>query len=307
MKTGIALATIAMGIAAWCAPALAEPAGDAPLRHSVSTDLFVSTDADSTDVYRAGVNLDLKYRSEDQLLGVRYEQAWYKPLGERSRSRERAFLRYADKGKAWSWTSQIGTDGHTVLGSATIHNDARFRQEYFVERDVVETRRGVDEGIYYTFAGAAIDLPVDENNGFTVVGGVQEFTGKNVRFHARANFTHSIKQDLGLSVQLRARYYHSTHPREFDYYSPRYYAQVLPVIQMRRYSKGWRYLIAGGLGVQRDAITNWRQSRFAAAEVISPADRRGWFVKAAAQYSNTPLRTGIYDYGQLTLSLGKRF
>lgn len=306
MKISMIIATIAFA-AVGAAPALAQPVAEPSFRHAVSTDLFASTDADNTEVYRAAINLDLKYLGEEQLLGVRYEQAWYKPLGQRTRSRERAFLRYADKGKDWAWASQVGTDGHTILGSANIHNNAKFRQEYFVERDLVETPRGVDEGIYYTFFGAALDLPIDQDNGFTVVGGVQEFTGKNVRLHARGTYTHSIKSEWGLSFQLRSRYYHSTRPREFDYYSPRYYLQVLPVVQMRRYSGGWRYLLAGGIGGQRDAVTEWRQSRFATAEISSPANRRGWFVKAAAQYSNTPLRTGIYDYGQLTLSVGKRF
>jgi len=306
MKTATIVATTVIVLTS-AAPAFAEAPDDQPFRHAVSTDLFASTDADNTEVYRAGVNLDLKYLGEEQLLGVRYEQAWYKPLGQRTRARERAFLRYADKGRDWAWTSQIGTDGHTVLGSASIHNNAKFRQEFFMERDLVETSRGVDEGIYYTFIGTALDLPVDQNNGFTLVGGVQEFTGKNVRLHARGTYIHSIKSDWGLSFQLRSRYYHSTHPREFDYYSPRYYLQILPVIQIRRYSGGWRYLLAGGIGGQRDAVTEWRQSRFAAAEISSPANKRGWFIKAAAQYSNTPFRTGIYDYGQLTLGIGKRF
>ena len=303
MRVCIGIAALAFTVS----PALAESSKDIPFRHSVSTDLFASTDADSTDVYRAGVNLDLDYKGEDQLLGVRYEQAWYKPLGQRTRARERGFIRYADKATDWAWATQIGTDGHTVIGSASIHDNAKFRKELFVERDIVETPRGVDEGIYFTFVGAALDVPIDEGNGLTLVGGVQEFTGKNVRYHARGTFTHSIKSDWGLSFQLRTRYYHSTHPREFDYYSPSYYLQILPVLQMRRYSGGWRYMLAAGLGGQRDAVTDWTQSRFATAEITSPTNRRGWFVKAAAQYSNTPLRTGIYDYGQLTLSVGRRF
>ena len=159
---------------------------------------------------------------------------------------------------------------------------------------------------YTTAVGTALDVPINDKNGLTLVGGVQEFTGKNVRYHARGTFTHSIKSDWGLSFQLRSRYYHSTHPREFDYYSPRYYLQVLPVLQLRRFSHGWRYMVAGGIGGQRDAVTEWRQSRFATAEITSPVTQ-GWFIKAAALYSNTPLRTGIYDYGQMTVGIGKRF
>lgn len=288
------------------APAKSDKADPSPM-HVVSTDFFWSTDRDHTDVYRAGINFDLNYRGPDSYWGVRFEQAWYGPLGQRMRKRERGFIRYADKSQKWDWNTQVGTDGRTIIGSAGIHNNAKFRQEYFVERDIVETPIGVDKGIYYTFVGGALDLPIDAHNGFTVVSGVQEFTGKNVRLHARATYTHSIKADWGLSFQLRGRYYHSTHPAEYDYYSPRWYAQILPVLQMRRYSAGWRYMIAGGLGGQRDVNSNWRQSRFLAAEVTTPTLKYGWFFKGAAQYSNTPLRTGIYDYGQFTVSLGKAF
>ncbi len=276
------------------------------LQHAVGTDIFISTDADHTDVYRAGINLDGNYRGEEQYWGVRFEQAWYKPLGQKVRKHERGFIRYADKGKDWNWNTRIGTDGHTILGAATLHNNATVRQEYFVERDIVETPLGVDKGIYYTFVGGAVDLPVNDRNNFTLVGGVQEFTGKNVRLHARGTYTHSIKPEWGLSFQLRGRYYHSTHPREYDYYSPSWYVQVLPVLQMRRYSGGWRYMIAGGYGGQRDVNSDWQSSRFAAVEVSSPANH-GWSVKGSAQYSNTPLPTGIYDYGQFSLALIKTF
>jgi len=76
------LSTIAITIALVAGsgvPALAQD----DFSHSVSTDLFASTDADSTDVYRAGVNLDLRYKSDEQLLGVRYEA----PVALRKRHR----------------------------------------------------------------------------------------------------------------------------------------------------------------------------------------------------------------------------
>ena len=43
--------------------------------------------------------------------------------------------------------------------------------------------------------GAALDRPINQNNGFTLVGGVQEFTGKNVRQHARGTYIHAIKSE----------------------------------------------------------------------------------------------------------------
>ena len=300
------LATVTLGYAMLAAAPVAAQESD-PVNHAAGIDFVVSTDADNTEVYRAGVNLDASYHGPERYWGVRLEKAWYKPLGQQTTGYERAYLRYADKGDNWAWSGQIGTDGDTVLGSASIHNDARIRQEYFIERDIVETPRGVGEGIYYTFLGGAIDLPVDDRNSFTLMAGAQEFTGKNVRLHARANYVHALKPEWGLSAQLRTRYIRSTEPGESDYYSPRWYAQLLPVLQLRRHAGGWRYLVAGGVGAQRDSAGGWRSSRFVAAEVASPTIDRRWFIKAAAQYTNTPFRTGAYNYLQVSVALTRAF
>ncbi|MEQ8309583.1 MAG: hypothetical protein RIA72_02675 [Sphingopyxis sp.] len=291
------------------AQASASGAGDdlPTQHHAIGVDVFASTDADDTDVIRVGVNLDPIYESPDDYFGLRVEKAWYRPLGLATAERERVFLRYANGSTDWKWNAQIGTDGDTVIGSASIHDESRYRKEFFVERDIVETPRGVEEGIYYTFVGAALDVPVDDRNSFTVMAGAQEFTGKNVRLHARANYVHVLKPEWGLSAQLRTRYFHSSKPREYDYYSPRWYVQALPVLQLRRYSGGWRYLVAGGVGAQRDAASDWRASYYAAAEVSSPASGRGWYFKAAALYNNIPQNSGAYDYGQLTIGLTKAF
>ncbi|WP_338424933.1 hypothetical protein [Sphingopyxis kveilinensis] len=290
------------------APAVAQDdeAASSP-RSAVGVDIFASTDADHTDVIRAGINLDPVYKGPDDYLGVRVEKAWYRPLGLETAERERVFLRYANGSADWKWNAQIGTDGDTIIGSAAIHDEAKYRKEVFIERDIVETPRGVRDGIYYTFLGAALDLPIDDRNSFTVMAGAQEFTGKNVRLHARANYVHVLKSEWGLSAQLRTRYFHSTQPREYDYYSPRWYVQALPVLQLRRYSGGWRYMVAGGVGAQRDAVSDWRASYYAAAEVTSPAVGSNWHFKAAALYNNIPQNTGAYDYGQLTVGITRTF
>jgi hypothetical protein len=137
---------------------------------------------------------------------------------------------------------------------------SRFRKELFVEREIVETPLGISRGIYYTFAGAAIDLPADDRNIFTAFAGIQDFTGDNVRFHVRGSYVHVVKPEWGLSAQLRGRYFRSTAPGEFDYFSPRWYAEVLPVLQMRRFVSGWQLLGAAGYGAQRDSASKWRSS-----------------------------------------------
>jgi hypothetical protein len=84
------------------------------------------------------------------------------------------------------------------------------------QQGIVETPRGLDEGIYYTFLGASFDLPASERDVFTAMAGIQKFTGKNERLHLRGSYLRVIAPKIGLSAQLRARYFHSTAPGEFD-------------------------------------------------------------------------------------------
>lgn len=292
----------------WPAAAYADSdAANAP-EHAIGADIFYSTDADHTEVARVGLNLDFAYQDPEHYWGVRLEQAWFNPVGRGWEGRKRAYARGANVLGKWKWTAQVGTDGDTVLGSASIHDEAKFRKEFFVEREILETPKGLDRGIYYTFGGAALDLPVNDRNVFTVVAGLQDFTGDNLRTHLRANYIQVLKPKSGLSAQLRTRYFHDSVPHEYDYYSPRWYVQVLPVLQMRRTTdSGWRYLLAGGLGVQRDSDSGWRRSSYFNAQVTAPA-RGKWAGTAAVLFSETPTTSGqSYNYLQFTAGLTRAF
>jgi hypothetical protein len=292
-----------------CLPVMAHAQADeaAAARQAIHLDTLLSHDADDTDVIKTGVNYDFQYYGDEKYRGIRIEKAWFDPLGRGWESRDRVYLRAADKFGSWNASATVGTDGDTVLGNATVHNDAPLRQEYFLERDIVETPIGLDRGLYYTYAGAAFDLPIDERNSVTVLGGVQDFTGENVRLNLRANYVHVLDPDKGLSLQLRTRYFQNSEPREFDYYAPRWYAQVLPVLQLRRFSGGWRYLVAGGIGVQRDADTDWRRSGYFNAQVTSP-QKDDWAWTAAVLFSETPnTAADAYSYTQVTVGLTRVF
>jgi len=275
---------------------------------AIGADLYYSNDAEDTEVLKTGIDFDLSYSGPEKHWGVRIERARFTPLGQHSRTMERAYVRAADSLGGWKWSATVGTDGHTVLGSASIHDEARFRKEVFVEREILETPQGLTHRIYYTFAGVALDLPADDRNVFTVVAGVQPFTGDNVRTHLRATFVHVVKPDWGLSAQLRTRWFRSSDPHEFDYYSPRWYAEVLPVVQVRRFVHGWQLLGAVGYGAQRDSESHWRSSRYFNARVTSPASKTGWAVNGALLATNTPVSSGYTDrYTQFTMGLTKAF
>ena len=276
--------------------------------HAAGIDFAFSTDAEHTDVAKAGINLDFTSEGAGQYAGVRLEKAWFKPLGQSWRGRERAYVRAANSLGGWKWNATIGTDGDAVLGTAGVHDEARVRKELFVERDILETPIGLKRGLYYTFVGTALDLPADERNVLTLVAGAQAFTGDNIRAHLRATFVHVVDPEHGLSLQLRTRWFHDSVPREYDYYSPRWYVQAVPVLQVRRFTNsGWRYLLAGGIGVQRDSGTHWRRSSYFNAQLSSPP-KRGWSGSAALVFSETPTTAGqAYRWGQLTVGLRRNF
>lgn len=305
MRVGIWSSCSVLAFAAWPAMAQSDPAGPS---HAVGVDMAFSTGADDTDVLKLGTNLDLRYRGPDDYLGIRLERVAYRPSGQQRTVDERIYVRAADTLGRWTYRATVGTDFDTILGSVSLNDSSAWRKEIFVERDKVETPLGVARPIYATFAGATIDVPLARTTQLTLLAGAQEFSGRNVRAHARANLIQVLKEDWGLSAQLRSRYYRNSVPNEFDYFSPRWFVDVVPVLQVRRFIGGWQYLAAGGWGAQRDSRSDWRQSRYLNLRLRSPASRRGWIVNADATYSNTPVTSSdTYDYVSGSLSLTRAF
>ena len=286
-----------------------DSAVQAAARPAAGIELFASTDSDDTDVVKLLARGALRDDGPDRYIGLALEQAWFTPQGQHTRKDQRVYVDAAERlSDNWLGKARVGTDGHTWLGSASIRAKD-WSKEFFVEREIVETPRGVDEGIYYTFIGASFDFPAFDRDVFTAMAGVQEFTGKNERLHLRASYVRVIEPKLGLSAQFRARYFHSTVPHEFDYYSPKDFVQLLPVLQTRRFtSSGWMLLGAAGYGAQRATGGNWQSARLAELRVESPRGRNDLRLFAQVQYSNNSLSgAGNYDYVMGRLGITARF
>lgn len=268
---------------------------------------FHSSDADDTEILKLALDVDFSHADSEHYHGLSLESARFQPFGQSWVEERRLYYRFAG-GQAWKWSGRIGSDGHTVLGSAAIHNESPRRQEYFVERELIETPQGLQERLYSTYLGAAFDLPLDQRNLLTTLVGVQEFGGDNVRLHLRGNFIHTLSAERGLSAQLRVRYFRDSVANEADYYAPGWHAQAIPTLQLRRFVNGWRYALAAGYGVQRAADTSWRPAQLLEASVTSPKLGKAWSLQAGFTYTNTPGNSGFgYDYRQVYLSLGRSF
>jgi hypothetical protein len=305
MRIGSRSAAALTGACAALTPLSAQNANATAGAPAAGVEIWASTDSDHTDVVKLLARALWDFERPDQYQGIAVERAWFRPQGQHVRTESRAYLDLAgDAGAKWRWRARVGTNGHNVLGSATLRA-ADWSKELFIEREIIETPLGLDKGIYYTFAGASVDLPASERDTFNAVAGVQEFTGRNVRLHLRGTYVHVARPKLGLSLQLRTRYFHSTVPHEFDYYSPRDFFQAVPVVQMRRFDRsGWMYLAALGYGAQKATGSRWQAARLADLRIESPARSSKLQAFVQLQYSNNSLSAGAGNYHYVLARLG---
>jgi len=90
-------------------------------------ELFASDDADDTSVTKAGLTLDYRFEDIERYRGIKLEQVRIRPLGQPAWQDQRIYYRFADRTDHWAWNAQIGTDGDTVLGSASLVRDVARR------------------------------------------------------------------------------------------------------------------------------------------------------------------------------------
>lgn len=297
-------ASIVMMAAVTSARAANAAAATSPMP-AAGVEIWASTDSDNTTVVKFLSRALWDFEGPAKFQGIDVERAWFAPEGQHARKQTRAYLDFADSfGGKWNWTARVGTNGRTILGAGSIHS-ADWTKEIFAEREVVETRQGVDKGIYYTFAGASDDVLTAKRDNLNLMAGIQKFTGRNERLHVRVTFVHVIRPALGISIQLRARYFHSTVPGEFDYYSPRDFFELIPVVQMRRFNdSGWMFLIAAGYGAQKATATGWQTSRIADLRIESPRSSHDLHAFLQLQYSNSSLVNAASNYRYVSGQVG---
>jgi len=292
-------------------PALA--ADDDGPHQAAGFDIFGSSDADHFQVVKAGASYYPDYESTQKYWGARLEHFIFSSDTGGSGHAERGFINLADSSGDWNYGGTLGTDGHTVLGAGSAYTQGMFdnanvRQEYFLNRDLVETPLGFNRGIYFTYLGGSYDIPLDDRSTITALVGAQVFTGKNYRLVGRSNYIYVLDLDLGLSLQFRAKYFWDSQPREFDYFSPRWYMEGVPTIQMRRFYERWQFVAAAGYGARRNNGATWQGAGLAQVSVISPRFGSNWVIDASFLYSNQPIAASYaYTYQQATISLIRRF
>ena len=281
------------------------------LADPVALDLqtFQSSDAAGFESSKQLVALDLHYRDPEHYLGIAAQRAHYAGSGFDA-GYNRLYIDYADShdngdGTSWKWNALLGGDDRTWLGSVEIFRERTdgSRDDLFLERDVVKTREGTLRGIYYTLLGVAEDFTLAPRWSATAVVAVQDFSGDNTRAIFKGRLVYLLSEDWGLSAQLRTRWFGDSHPYEYDYFSPRWYAEWIPTLQLRRFYDGYQFRLALGFGRQRASDRNWQATKLAEIGWTSPK-RGAWYAKIDAGYTNTPVNTGYaYAYRYINAQL----
>ena len=120
--------------------------------------------------------------------------------------------------------------------------------ELIGQRDLVETRAGIDAGTMTNFVAASIDYAASERLTLIGLGGLQVYSDNNWRPHLRGRAIYTLMPEQGLGLQARARGYDSNGTAPATYFNPERYVQADVGLRLRRALGDWRMLAAAGFG-----------------------------------------------------------
>ena len=220
-----------------------------------AVEVLGTADSDRFKSARLRVGLMIQYASAYDFVaigggGTRYEQddwsAERYTLGVALRKAERA----TGAGLlASGGLTQVGDSLRAVVDATW---NRRLSQATGVEligqRDLVETRAGLDAGTMTNFAAASVDHVAADRLTLIGLAGLQYFSDENRRIHLRGRLIYTLVPEQGLGIQVRARAYESSRPGGLLYFNPENYAQTDIGLRLRRSLGDWRVLAAVGAG-----------------------------------------------------------
>lgn len=276
------------------------------LADAVWLDGFHSSDNEDLTVTRLAGSYLWDYADIEHYQGLRVERVRFDGAGY-AEEENRLYYRFAGTRGDLKWNGAIGSNGDSWLGNASVWLDTEARKELFLERERVESRQALANDVYATFVGGAADFPLGERFTLVTLLGLQDFTGDNLRTHARARLVYALQPDWGLTAQLRTRYWRNSDPYEYDYFSPDWYGEALAVLGWRRHVGDYQLQAAIGYGRQRASDRDQDAAELLEFGVTSP--KRGpWYFKLTGGYTTTPVGTNYaYRYRYVFLDLIRSF
>ncbi len=276
--------------------------------------LYYSNDSEGFSSRRLSAEAATGFRHLDGKTGLRYTDHQFSRDGWRRSGEQLRFVTHQiDRKTADGWLVEAGVFRQSVHELVTL--DASYRKtlrpgttvEGFLSRDFVETRNALELGTHFNFAGVAVDQQLTPQ--LTVVGLLahQGFSDDNQRRHARARLIYQPWKDLGLTLQLRYRYFDSSKEDVARaYFNPKRYDETLAAVSWRQRAGDWRTALTAGLGQQRVNQDDPSGTRLlegsAETQVAGYALRlRAGYLRAAAAAATDPAYSYRYAVGELLI------
>ena len=262
---------------------------------------FLSGDSERFVSHRASIDGVVGYQDLENRTGVRYTDINFSQNGWSRRGEQLRFVASRIDRKTYDgWRIDTGVLRQSTHQLLTI--DASYRKslasgpavEFFANRDLVETKTALDQGTYFNFAGASVDVPLNPQTTLVGLAGYQAFSDDNHRRHLRARAIWQPSLDLGLTLQLRYRWYDNSLTNVGGaYFNPSRYQEGLFVVGWRQRIGEWRTALTAGAGRQQIASDTSTLSQLLEASAEKQVGR--YAVRVRAGYSRAAAATATMD------------
>ena len=290
-------------------------AADEAFSMAAGPTVFASSDNENFRTRRVGADFFPSVKDQDAATGVRYRHHEFSQ-DDWSRSGDQIVL--AARGplaagvRAWQGEAGMMTQGsHNLLtldGSYVLPIVQGTSAEFFINRDFVETRAALDQGVNFTFAGGSLEHQLHPKLTLIGTAGYQHFSDDNERTHARFKAVFQPNLDLGLTFQYRYRYYTSS-PNETrrSYFNPERYQENMLLAGWRYRNSGWVTSILAGVGRQHIEDAPAEPSRQFEVSVESPLNARQLLALRAGYLRTAAFGGPDYQWQYIQASWAIRF
>lgn len=226
-----------------------------------SFDFIGTRDSDGFETRRTRIGALVHHNSAYDFSGVAAGTDYYRQdsWSERGYSLW-GVLEKRDRATAAGISAHIGllhVNGFDHLLADAVWNhrfSAQTGSEVIFQRDVVETRAALDNGVNQNFLGASVDHAFSNRLTAVALAGAQQFSDDNNRGHLRGWIIYTLAPEYGLAVQLRARGYENSRQGSPFYFNPERYENVDIGLRLNKRFGAWRvraFLAAGEERIDR--------------------------------------------------------
>jgi hypothetical protein len=159
--------------------------------------------------------------------------------------------------------------------------------DLFINRDWVESRKALDNGISHTFGGGSFEQQLTDRLTFVGTLGAQSFSDGNFRPHLRGRLIYNLLPDYGVTAQARYRLFTSSKENVGgNYFNPDRYSEEMLLLGMRRRVEAWTFYGLAGIGREHVDSAPAETTRLLSLEATSPIAGQ-LFLRTRADYNRS--------------------